>query len=145
VLLEQTKLYFYPQSTLGFIQVINQNGLKVNFPAGQSFVVTLYVPSTVYRNTDLRNEMEATKVSTLNSAMDAVTLSQSALSAQLRGIYGEDVIDVQLTGLGGSNMPVFTVVDSSTRCGLKKILIAQGDDSLIVKEDVTVVFVQYDQ
>lgn len=144
-LLEQTKLYFYPKSTLGYIQVINQSGLKVNIRAAQSLLLTLYVPTQVFRNMDLRSEIEASSVAHLNAAIDATTISQSSLVKGLRDLYGDDVTDAQLSGLGGSNMPVFTVVDSSTRCGLKKVLVVQGDNTMIVKEDVTVVFVDLGQ
>lgn len=140
VLLEQTKIYFYPKSTLGYLQVINQSGVKMSIRAAQSFLVTLYVPQQVYRNQPLRDQIEAATVTTLNTALDNTTLAQSAMVSDLRDIYGDDVVDVQLEGLGGTNMPVFTLTDSSTRCGLKKILVAQGDNSLLLTEDVTVVF-----
>lgn len=143
-LLDQTLLYFYPKSTQGFVDVINQNGVKMSIRAGQSLIVTLYVSKQTYNNTDLRTRLERATVSALNLALDNTTISQSELVEILRAVYGADVIDVQLTGLGGVNLPVFSLVDASTRCGLRKILIAQGDDTLIVQEDVTVVVTLFD-
>lgn len=143
-LLEQTHVYFYPKSTQGNITVINQSGLKVGINAGQSLEVTLYVTPQVFQNDDVRNQLTVSTVKTLAAGLDATTVSHSAMEKALSDAYAGDVIDLELKGLGGSNMPVFTVLDSSTRCGLRKILVAQGDNSLIVSEDVTVIFVAYD-
>lgn len=72
--------------TLGFIQVIDQGSVKVNIPAGQSPVVTLYAPREVHRNADMRNQMQVTAVSALNTAIDSATVSQFALTAELRAL-----------------------------------------------------------
>lgn len=144
-LLENTEIFFYPQATLGDIMVVNQNGLKVSIKAGQQLTLTLYVPPQIYANDDVREQLTDTSISTLNTGLQATTVSLSNLEAQLLAIYGTDVVDAELSGLGGAaNYPVFTVLDSSNRCGLRKILVAQGDDTLIVSEAVSVLFMNYD-
>ncbi|CAN0623058.1 protein of unknown function [Burkholderia multivorans] len=69
------------------------------------------------------SDLAAKVVSSLNALVIIATISQSSLTMLLRGLYGNDVIDVQVCGLGCTNMPLFTVVVSSTRCWLKKILV----------------------
>jgi hypothetical protein len=145
VLLEQTKIYFYPQATMGDIYVINQNGLKVGIPAGQAFQLTLYVSAQTAQNPDLTAQLENAAINTLNTQLQNATFAVDAAQDALKTVFGSDVIAQQLEVITGAvNMPVFTVVDESTRCGLKKILVAQGDDSLIVSEAVTVIFTPYD-
>lgn len=145
VLLEQTKIYFYPQATMGDIYVINQNGLKVGIPAGQAFQLTLYVSAQTAQNPDLTAQLQNAAINTLNAQLQSATFAVDAAQDALKAVFGEDVIAQQLEiTTGALNMPVFTVVDESTRCGLKKILVAQGDDSLIVAEAVTVIFTPYD-
>lgn len=145
ILLEQTRIYFYPQATMGDIYVISQAGLKVGVEAGQSFQLTLYVSPQTNANADLRDQLTTASVNTLQAQLQNATFARSDAISSLKAIYGSDVIDTEMLITGGAvNMPVFTVVDDSTRCGLKKILVAQGDNSLIVEEAVTVVFVPYD-
>jgi hypothetical protein len=144
ILLEETSLYFYPKSTMGDITVINQSGLKVGISAGQVLQVVNYVTPKVFANDDLKSSLTTSTIQSLATGIDEVTVAHSDLISALKSVYGSDVVDTELTGLGGSDMPVFTVLDSSTRCGLRKILVAQGDDSLIVTEAVTVLFVPYD-
>lgn len=145
MLLEQTKIYFYPQATMGDIYVINQNGLKVGIPAGQAFQLTLYVSAQTAQNPDLTAQLQNASINTLNAQLQNATFAVDAAQDALKAVFGDDVIAQQLEiTTGALNMPVFTVVDESTRCGLKKILVAQGDDSLIVSEAVTVIFTPYD-
>lgn len=150
VLLEQTELFFYPKSTMGWITVQNQNGLKVAIKAGQSLQLMLYVPETVAANTDVLNQLTTSSVNIVNQQLQNATVAKSQILEQLRGVYQDDVIDVEMRGLGNgdtstlnSDMSVFTVLDDSARCSLKKILVAQGDDSLIVSEALTVIPVRY--
>lgn len=145
VLLEQTRLYFYPKTTLGLINVMIKDGLTTAIPAGQSFKVTLFVNKSVYVNDDLRTQLTQSTVKTISSMLDNVTVSISAITSALRDQYGDDVIDVQLTGLGGSaNLHALTVLDEGDRCSIRKRLVALSDDSLIVQEDVTVDFVRHE-
>lgn len=144
ILLEQTEIYFYPQATMGDIYVINQNGLKVGVPAGQSFQLTLYVSPQSAQNTDLTTQLTTAAINTLQTQLQNATFAIDVALDALKSVFGSDVIAQQLAIVTGAvNMPVFTVVDDSTRCGLKKVLVAQGDNSLIVAEAVTVVFVPY--
>jgi hypothetical protein len=144
-LLEQTRLYFYPRTTLGSIDVMIQDGITTTISAGQAFQVTLYVSAAVYANEKLRTQLSTTTVKTLSTQLRNSTVSISAAIMALRQAYGNDVIDVQLEGLGGdANLPALTVLDEGERCSIRKRLVAQPDDSLIVQEDVTVGFVRHE-
>lgn len=143
-LLEQTKIYFYPKATTGTINVMINGGLKTTIPAGQSFALTLYVPASVYANTDLQNQLVATSISTIAAQLENDTVAGTAIKVALQAIYGEDVIDCELSGLGGSNsIYVLTVLDASNKCSIRKRLFAQPDNSLIVQEDVSITFIQH--
>lgn len=143
-LLEKTKIYFYPKATMGDINVMINGGLTTTIAAGQSFDITLYVPSSVYSNTDLQNQLVTTTITTLAAQLDNATVADSAIKVALMNIYGEDVIDCEVSGLGGSDtISVLTVLDASNKCSIRKRLLAQPDNSLIVQEDVSVSFVQH--
>jgi hypothetical protein len=143
-LLEQTRIYFYPKATTGNINVMINGGLKTTVAAGQSFKVTLYVPASVYSNSDLQNQLVKTTISTISAQLENATVADSALKVALMKIYGEDVIDCEVSGLGGSaSISVMTVIDASNKLSIRKRLFAQSDNSLIVQEDVSVSFIQH--
>lgn len=145
-LLEQSELFFYPKKTLGEVNVMFSSGLTTTIQAGQSLTLTLYVNKAVYANTQLRAQLVTTSIKTVSAALANAQVARSAVESALRDQYGTDVIDAELTGLGGAaNMDLFTILDDSIRASLRKRLVAQTDDSLIVQEDLTVIFVQHDK
>lgn len=144
-LLEQTRLYFYPRTTLGSIDVMIQDGLTTTINAGQAFQVTLYVSAAVYSNESLRAQLSTTTVRVISEQLRSTTVSKSAIISALRSAYGSDVIDVGIEGLGGTaNLAALTVLDEGERCSIRKRLVAQQDDSLIVQEDITTAFVRHE-
>ena len=144
-LLEKTRLYFYPKASLGEIQVMVGSGQLNRIQAGQAFQVLLTVSGAVYTNPKLRIQLEKTTVQVISESLKQETVSISQIISQLREQYGSDVIDVRISGLGGAaNYPALTVVDGASRCSLRKRLVAQGDASLIVEEDVTITFVKHE-
>lgn len=143
-LLENTKIYFYPKATTGDINVMINGGLKTTVPAGQSFNLTLYVPASVYGNGDLQKQIVTTTISTIAAQLENATVADSAIKVALMKIYGDDVIDCEINGLGGANnISVLTVLDASNKCSIRKRLFAQPDNSLIVQEDISIQFVQH--
>jgi hypothetical protein len=143
-LIEPAELYYYPQQTLGSIAVL-ANGLNTSIEAAQSLVVTLSVPLSVYNNSDLRNELDDNTISVISAALANTQVSVSAIQSALLASYGDDVVDVVMSGLGGvTPLTLFTVTDNTARCSIKKKLTASSDNSLIVEEDVTVNYVVHD-
>lgn len=144
-LLEQTRIYFYPKTTMGTIDVMILDGLTTSIAAGQAFGVTLYVSANVYANEPLRQQIQLATVETINAELRKSTVAISSILTALRTAYGNDVIDVQVTGLGGTaNLSALTMMDEGDRCSIRKRLVAQADDSLIVQEDVTIGFVRHE-
>jgi hypothetical protein len=143
-LIEPAELYYYPQQSLGQIAVL-ANGVNTTIEAAQSLVVTLSVPLSVYNNTDLRTELDNNTISVISQALTSTVVSVSNIQSLLLASYGEVVIDVVVTGIGGTAaLNVFTVTDNTARCEIKKKLTATSDNSLIVDEDVTINYVVHD-
>lgn len=141
-LLDQTRIYFYPKATQGYINVSLGDGKTTSLEAGQAFKVDLHMPDASFRDDKLKKQLSAATVSILASALNNATISMSDITPQLREIYGDDVSAFTVTGLGGVlDLPVLTVVDGVNRCSLRKRLEAQPDGSLIVREDVTFNFI----
>lgn len=143
--LEQTKIYFYPRATLGLINVMYDNGIKSKIHAAQSLLVDLVVNKNVYANEDLKENIRISTIRVVNNLLNAGTISTSGIMSQLTKEYGDDVIGIKLSGLGGDkNIIAMSVLDDNKRCSLKKRLVVQSDNTLMVEEDVTVNFIKHD-
>lgn len=144
-LLDQTRIYFYPKTTLGAINVLTGDGIVKSINAGQAFRLGLYVTKAVYANADLRERLMKATISTISEQLKGTTVSLDSITTALRAQYGNDVISVQISGLGGDlNLPALTITDDADRCSIRKRLAALPDDSLIVEEDITIDFIQHE-
>ena len=142
--LEKTKIYYYPQSTIGSIDVLAANNQMLTIPAEQSFRVSCFVKDEVLKNYPLRDTLRAETVRIINNHIGKPQVSMSALIETLVKAYGSDVIDVRVTGLGGDlDLQALTVIDQARRLALGKRLNVQADNKLIVEEDIYVDFVKH--
>ncbi len=144
ILLEQTRVYFYPKTTLGGIDVLVNEGSRIQIPAQQSLIITLYVPDRVYSNDKLREKIEQNSIITLMSALKDTQLSVSGMEKKLRDTYKDDVVEVQVSGFGtDNNIRVATIIDKTTRCSVKKKLVSLADNTLTMTDDITINFVRH--
>lgn len=146
-LLEQSRLYFYPKKTIGQVDIMIGASIKTTMEAGQSLTLTLYVSSDVYKNTDLRAQLTVKATQTLALQLTAAQVARDALEEALAIAFGNDVVGLELHGLGSAaqDLPIFTILDDSIRASLRKKLLALTDNSLVLTEDLTVIFVQHDE
>lgn len=143
-LLEQTRIYFYPKKSMGTINCMIEDGKTVFIEAGQYFNVQLYVKDNVYKNSELRFALTKATIKIIDTALKSNTISVSQITSLLRNSYGNDVVSVKLTGLGGaSNLETLTILNDSDRCSIRKRLVKLPDNKLIVEEDVTCEFIRY--
>jgi hypothetical protein len=144
-LLDQTRIYFYPKTTMGTINVLTGEGIVKSISAGQAFRLDLFVSKAVYANSELRDRLTKSTISTINEQLKRTTVTLDGITKALREQYGNDVISVQISGLGGaSNLPALTITDDADRCSIRKRLVALPDDSLIVEEDITIDFIKHE-
>jgi hypothetical protein len=142
--LEQTRIYFYPNTTTGSIKALIDNGVVKYIKAGQTFVVDLSVSSLVYSNLPLRTQLETATIKAIGNQLSNSTVSVDSIITALRASYGSDVISIQLSGLGGTDVcSVITVIDDSQRCSIQKRLTALPNNSLIVEESISINFIKY--
>ena len=141
-LLDKTRIYFYPKTTSGIVNVLVLDDVPKSISAGQAFNVTLAVPKAVYDNADLRDKLTTATVTALSTQLQQKTVSVSQMISALEATYGGDVIDIQLSGLGGdNNYPVVTVVNDTDSLSIRKRLVAFADGSLAAEEDVSVTYI----
>lgn len=144
-LLEKTKIFFYPNSTMGNITIMFGNRQTAIITAGQTPTVRIYVRGNVYQNLKLRAELEKATIKILAQDLTARTYTKSTTIENLRTAYGSDVEDVEITGIAGSlNLSTLTVLDPVNRLSLRKRLVAAADNSLAVEEDVVIDWIRHE-
>ncbi len=145
-LLEQTKVYFYPKVSMGSVRALIEGGNIAQVQAGQSLTARLYVGDATFDNVELRDALTTTTIEVIDAHFKKSTVSMSAITSELRQRYGNDVISVSLSGLGGlRNLEAITMLDDSERCSIRKKLAALPNGQLIVREDLTVDFLRHTQ
>ncbi len=141
IVLEQTNIYLYPKTTLGDVLVYIEDGGQDFLKSEQSIVVDLFVKSDIYDDTKIRAQLEATTVSIFDEFIDDTVVNMGVVEEKLKTAYGNSVQSFVTKGLGGAkNYRIVTLASEEKRLALKKVLYQQQDNSLIIKEDVTVNF-----
>lgn len=142
--LEQTEIYYYPKSNMGNLSVIVENANNVSIAAGQSFTVKLYVTESVMQNAQLRDSITTTVIKIIDTELKSPTIAISNIEYDITSQIGSDIIANEVTGLGGAaNYQAVTMINTGDKFSIKKKLTAQHDGTLIVQEDVNVIFIQH--
>lgn len=140
-LLEQSKIYFYPKTTIGKVKIITEDQGEDYIYAEQSLTVNLFVSPTVYNDVDVRLSLTNNTIKLLDSYISNLVVNTSEIMNALRIMYGSSVMTIDLHGIGGSkDYRIITLASEHNRLCLKKVLEIQSDNKLIIKEDVTINF-----
>lgn len=138
-LLDQTKIFFYPKITHGYISCNIGNGGVTSIPAAQSFNVNLIVPKKTYDDVSLTEEISRITKQVINKQLDNSTVAISDIEYALKNKYGADVIDVSISGFGlNSEYNAITINDKSSKLSIRKKLVLLPDNSIILEEDVVI-------
>jgi len=140
-LLEQTKLFFYPKTTLGKVRVYPDSYTEDIVDAEQSLIIDLYVNNKVYHDNDIRNRLTSGIVKLVDDWIDDPVVNITELHKQITVYSSDSVISVGIKGLAGDkNYQILTLAQNESRLCVKKKLFVQPDGTTIIKEDITVNF-----
>lgn len=147
LLLEQTKIFFYPKSNLSVVKAYIDKETEVFIPAEQSFSVEFYVSDKVFKDSDLRTKMSEGAIKILDKHMDNTrTVNMTDVLSELKTYYGDTIIGINISGLGGTNnYMICNLANEHNRLCLKKKVVQQQDNTLHIVEDVTFNFVNVDR
>jgi len=143
-LIEETVLYFYPQVTVGDVEVLIKAGLTAKIAAEQQFSVLFYLDAIAWKDTSLRLPLEEQAIATLYAASQAKSLSLYTIQKTLASQVGESVVGIEIHGLGGSlDLSTVTVIDDSARLSLWHQAVVEADGTVGVKDGIAVNFVEH--
>lgn len=136
---ERTVVYFYPKVSMGLLDAVIDEGIVTKIDADQSLTVRLGVHKRVYENTNLRKDLERKTIEVIYNFLDRDVVSVSDMTDELRAIYGDDVVSVSVSGLGGG-ADVVSILNTNERLSLRKWLTLLDSGELTVREAITVDF-----
>ena len=140
LLLEQTKIYFYPKNQLGEVKVSLVDGTEKTIRSEQSLVLDLDVPPAIYTNTVIRQQLSDQTIRLLDQYISRPEVNIVDIHTALATLYGNSVKSFRLSGLGGEDYRLIKVQNKDSALCLKRNLYIQQDGTLIMKEDVTINF-----
>lgn len=144
VLLEQSRIYFYPKVTLGHVDAWVLDNKQVRVPSAQTFKVTFHVNALVYRDTRLRTSLTVAARMAINEVLSRPVVTADAIIGAVRERVGSDVIGVMVTGLGGVNhYDAISLVDDSARLSIGKRATLHGDATIGIEDAVDVYFLRH--
>lgn len=140
-LIDQTKLFFYPKSSLGVVSVYPDNiGIK-KINSEQSLVIDFYVKDKIYRDGNIRALITDSTIKTIDEFINKEYINLTEIILTLNNSYKDIIESISVSGLGGSeNYQIVKMANNSDRLSLKKSIVAQQDGKLIIKEDITISF-----
>jgi len=143
-LLDQTKIYFKPLANKGTVQITDHTNSPATIVTEQVITVKFYLPKKAYINTSLTAQMHATTIQVVSNYLKSRTCSISQLQTLLTDQFSQDIVAVEVSGLGGSiDSPTLTMVDAASQLSLKKKLVVLPDGNLTVEEDIVIIFNQH--
>lgn len=147
ILLEQTKIFFHPKSTLNVVKAFIDKETEVFIPSEQSFNVEFYVNDKVFKDSELRTKMSEGAIKILDKHMDDTqSVNITNILSELKEYYGDTIVGINISGLGGSsNYTICNLANEHNRLCLKKKVIQQQDNTLHIVEDVTFNFVNIER
>ena len=144
LLLEQTVLSFYPQSTMGNVNVKVLEDKSVSINSAQSFAVTYYLSGSQYRDAALRTALSQAAVAVIYSELQQSVVTSASIISSLQSQVSGDTIGVHVSGLGGTTTyETVSLIDNSARLSIRKKAVAKADGTIGVEDDVSVAFVQH--
>lgn len=143
--LEKTWIYLYPKSTMGSIDVLLADGTTATVKTEQQFKFKYYLTTVARRNTDLRKSLDKISRAVVVENLKKRTVSVSAILDDIRARVGNDVVDVEMDGMGEDfDQMLMTVVDPNAKLSLGKKVVINPDNTLGIQDAVTVVYAKHE-
>jgi len=140
MLLEQTKIYFYPKQMIGDIPVYTVDNVLTRLPAKQSLFVTIFVDTDTYKNMELRVAIEQTLSEAINNEIRRPNISLDAMTDNLRAVAGTNVKSLRINNLFSGREYIVTLKDASYQFSIGKQTIGLSDGKIAVKDSITYQF-----
>lgn len=142
--LELTKIYYYPKTELGYVNVITPDSTVITVDAKQKFTVTAYVAKKTIKDEKQTAALTQSIITAIKQGLDSEVISTSKILSMIRATSSEELIDVQITSLVNDKYKFLTMANGNQRLSLGAKLVALPDRRTVVQDDVNIIFTAYD-
>lgn len=141
ITLDETKLVFKPRSTMGFTKTVVNEMIQRTLKNDLTFAVVYMLTQNGMRNQNLKDNLNTSTHTLINTALLKDTVSHSGIVSILKANGGSEVIDVHLTVMAGDyEVDAITNVDSTNGFSVSKNIEQTADKFLTIKEAVEIQF-----
>lgn len=144
ILLEQSKIFFYPKSNLGLVKIYVDSNTEDYIQAEQSFKLDLYVNNRIYRDSELRQQLILGTIKIIDSFIDKEIVNMSEITEALRTFYYNNVVSFDISNIN-NKYKIIKVLSQENRLCIKKKLELQSNDNFIITEDINIEFHNIEQ
>ncbi len=140
-LLDKTKIFFYPETTLGSVSVKPNKETTAHISSEQTIDIVFDVDDRVYNDLTLRRMLVNATIQIVDDYLRNSTVNISELHDKIKNYVGKSIYGLSISGLGGSeNYRMLVVEDKHSTLCVKKTLSVQADGTTIIVENVNVKF-----
>lgn len=141
ITLDETKLVFKPRSTMGFTKTIVNEMIERTLKNDLTFSVIYMLTQNGMRNQNLKDNLNTSTHTLINTALLEDTVSHSNIVSVLKANGGSEVIDVHLVVTAGDfEIDAITNVDSTNGFSVAKNIEQTADKFLTIKEAIEIQF-----
>lgn len=138
-LLERTKALFYPETTVGLMQLREDDLTYTYADAEQSLKAVVYADQSVIADPEIQNNVSTQIINFLNESIRNKKYTVTQLENKLRVSLGSSVYGVSLSGFGGAaDYQSVVVKDEQHRLSIKKKLTVLPNNIITLVDDVDI-------
>lgn len=142
-LLEKTKIFIYPKTSIGNVNVLNSDSTTSIIKSDCKFTLSYYLTEASRRNNDLLKTLDRVSKEVIIDNLNKRTVTVSSILDDIRSRVGTDIIDVEMGFIGDTDEKLLTVLDSTQRLTLAKKAIVNADGTVGIKDDIAIGYFKY--
>jgi hypothetical protein len=122
-LLEQTQLFYVPNSTMGTATFSAGNNTPITLNLGFSFGITLYVPQSTLADEELQNSLTSDVQEVIQAEMANSIISMTDIGQNIKTNLGSAISSVDVAGIDGTT-------------GLQTVIVPAGTTNPIIAQQL---------
>ena len=139
--LERTLIMYKPKSTIGYTDVILNEGVNLNVKNDLRFNITYYLTREGYVDPNLKSSIIASTHNAINDILRNEYVSTSMVVKRLQSLSDTDIMEVKVNIYSGERIvDVISNKDTTNRFGIRKELTITADNFLTVREAIDIGF-----
>ena len=141
LLLEQTKIYYYPSTSFGSIKVTVNKEKTYNINSEVYFRVKLYLKDDVKTSELSKEDIIQDIITIIDNYLTNANIYIDDITTIIKNKYSNIITGVQINGMNDDiNLYNIQILEEHKRFNLKKKLMLENDGNVYVAEDIAVEF-----